>query len=221
MEIADHFALQSGSAPLSNGSSAKLTVHDLGVLQIPSGRLGACDPFVDLEDPVVFQIPPGAYSVRVTVADVSDEQDGSHMREAYLSLVMSEATPVLIEAAPSVDGAPPEGEVYGVGVDAGTVAFVDAAAVSYCMPKDSSTWYDTVFDVDDDPASWFAVMDADTPLAAGLANVVMPLAPNGENVILAHSGWGDGFYPLLQTKDVEGNVIALHIDLIVVGKFDD
>ena len=96
MEIADHFALRSGSAPLSNGSSAKLTVHDLGILQVPSGRVGVCDPFVDLGDPVVFQIPPGAYSVRATLADVSDEQDGSHMREAYLSLVMSEATPVLI-----------------------------------------------------------------------------------------------------------------------------
>ena len=220
MEIADHFALWSGSAPLPNGSSAKLTVHDLGVLQVPSGRVGACDPFVDLDDPVVVQLPPGAYSVRVTVADVSDEQDGSHMREAYLSLVMSEATPVLIEAAHSIDGAPPEREACGVGVDAGTVAFVDAAAVSYCMPEDGSTWYDTVFDNGKD-TSWFAVMDADTPLAAGLANVVMPLAPNGENVILAHSGWGDGFYPLFQTKDAQGNVIALHIDLLVVGKFAD
>ena len=221
MDIADHYALHSGSAPLASGFLAKLTVHDLGVVRVPSGKVGACDPFVDLENPVVVRVPPGDYPVRVTIADVSEEQDGSHMREAYLSLVMSDETPTLVEAAPTLEGEPLAGEVYGVSVDAGTVAFVDADSVTRCMPEDSTSWYEDVFDTDYDPNSWFALMDAYKPLPAGLANVVMPRATAGENVVLAHSGWGDGFYPLLQTKDSEGNVTALHIDLLVVGKFDD
>lgn len=221
MDIADHYALHSGSAPLASGLPAKLTVHNLGIVRVPSGKVGACDPFVDLENPVVVRIPPGDYPVRVTIADVSEEQDGSHLREAYLSLVMSEETPTLVEAAPTLEGEPPSGEVYGVNVDAGTVAFVDADSVARCMPEDSTTWYEDVFDTDYDPNSWFALMDADKPLPAGLANVELPRATAGENVVLAHSGWGDGFYPLLQTKDSGGNVTALHIDLLVVGKFDD
>ena len=221
MDIADHFALQSGSAPLASGRLGKLTVTDLGMVRIPSGNLGACDPFAYLEDPVIVQIPPGDYPVYVTVADVSDEQDGSHMREAYLSLVISDATATQVEAAPSVDGPPPTGEFFGVTVDAGTVAFVDADSVNRCMPEDGSSWYDDVFDPDDDPRSWFAVMDADKPLPSGLANLVMPRATAGENVVLAHSGWGDGFYPVLQTKDAEGRVTGIHIDLGVVGKFEE
>jgi hypothetical protein len=37
---------------------------------------------------VIVEIPPGAYTVKVTIADVSDEQDGSHLREAYFSLLI-------------------------------------------------------------------------------------------------------------------------------------
>jgi hypothetical protein len=45
----------------------------------------------------------------------------------------------------------------------------------------------------------------------------MPLAGAGENVILSHSGWGDGLFPVVRTLDARGNVLGLHIDLLVVG----
>lgn len=219
MEIADFYALQTGPAPLATGAPAKLTVHDLGNLCVPSGKVGACDPFVNLEYPLVVQVPPGDFPVRVTVADVSEEQDGSHLREAYLSLVLSEADSVTVEAAPGPDGPPPPGQYFTVGVDAGTVAFVDAEAVKRCMP-DATTWYEGVFE-SDDANSWFSLMDADGPQPAGTANIVMPLASNGENVVLSHSGWGDGLYWLLQSRDAGGNLTGIHIDLAVVGRFDE
>ncbi|MFJ5694584.1 DUF4241 domain-containing protein [Arthrobacter sp. NPDC093125] len=219
MDITDFYALRQGMAPLSTGARGKLTVHDLGQLRLPSGKLGVCDPFAGLDYPVVVSLTPGDYPVRVTVADVSPEQDGSHLREAYLSLVLSDADPVTVEAAPGPDGPPPPGEYFTVGVDAGTVAFVDAEAVRRCMP-DPSTWYDGLFE-SDSPNSWFNLMDADGPYPAGTANIVMPLAQSGENVVLSHSGWGDGFYWLLQTRDAQGNLTGIHIDLAVAGKFDD
>jgi hypothetical protein len=186
---------------------------------VPSGKVGACDPFANLSYPLVVQVPQGDYPVRVTVADVSEEQDGSHLREAYLSLVLSGADSVTVEAAPGPDGPPPAGQYFTVGVDAGTVAFLDAEAVLRCMP-DPTTWYEGVFE-SDDANSWFSLMDADGPHPAGTANIVMPLASNGENVVLSHSGWGDGFYWLLQTKDAGGNLTGIHIDLAVVGRFDE
>lgn len=45
----------------------------------------------------------------------------------------------------------------------------------------------------------------------------MPLAGAGENVILSHSGWGDGLFPVVRTRDARGNLLGLHIDLLVVG----
>jgi hypothetical protein len=35
----------------------------------------------------------------------------------------------------------------------------------------------------------------------------------------AHSGWGDGFYPVIGTYDDRGRLAGVHIDLQVVGDF--
>jgi hypothetical protein len=43
----------------------------------------------------------------------------------------------------------------------------------------------------------------------------MPLASNGENVVLSHSGWGDGFYPVLASYAADGTLLGIHIDLLV------
>jgi hypothetical protein len=216
VQPSDFFALIPGQAPLVTGDLGTLTVHDLGILRVPSGTLGAADPFVALDQPITVQIASGDYPVAVTIADVSSEHDGSHLREAYLSLILSDAATASIEPVPGPDGPPQDGSYFGVAVDAGTVAFFDAAAVEASMPNDGDTWYDGVFDTGE-PGSWFDVMDAETPLRAGTANIVMPLAAAGENVILAHSGWGDGFYPVVQTLDAEGRLTGVHIDLQVVG----
>jgi len=41
----------------------------------------------------------------------------------------------------------------------------------------------------------------------------------GENIIMASSGWGDGVYPVMLTRDADGAPLGLHIDLGVVGGF--
>ncbi len=216
MDIRDHHALSTGLAPLPDGRRVQLAVIGLGELNVESGRLGACDPYAYLYDPVVLPVPPGRYPVLVTVADVSEAQDGSHLREAYLSVVFSDAPPEAVEAAPNEVGIPEDGEYWGVGVDAGTVGFVDADAIDRCMPGAGSDWYSDVYDTGG-ADGWFAQMDADDPHPAGTANIVLPLATDGENVVLSHSGWGDGFFPLLRTVAADGTVTAIHIDLLVVG----
>lgn len=217
MHVDDFHALRTGAVTQPDGSPALLTVHDLGLLNVESGRLGACDPFVQLDAPLVTGIEPGTYPVRVTVADVSDEQDGSHLREAFLSVVLAEGTPVRVDPAESeTDGPPPAGEWFGVGVDAGTVAFVDVDAIGPGMPEDPRSWYHEVFDSGRED-SWFNQMDADQPWPPGTANVLLPRAANGENLVLSHSGWGDGFYPVVVTRAADGGILGVHIDLLVVG----
>lgn len=82
-------------------------------------------------------------------------------------------------------------EYYGVPVDAGTVGFADAEAVARAacprtpnLVRRSSTPAGTT----PGSLSW-------TPgehHVDGAANVVMPLATGGENVVLSHSGWRAG-----------------------------
>lgn len=211
------FALLPGTP---DGTPHPQTVHALGVLHVPSGRLEASDPYVNLGDGLVVEVPPGSYPAYVTVADVSEARDGSHSREAYLSLVLSDATPVAeVRPAAPKDAEPPAGdEFYGVGVDAGTVGFADAAAVATAMPPADGDveWYDDIFD-NGEPGSWFNLMDSADHYVAGCANIVMPLATAGENVVLSHSGWGDGFYPVVTTHAADGSLLGVHIDLLVAG----
>ena len=206
------YALVSGPVPspfeeddeYSPADTVPLSVVDLGVLRVPSGRVEACDPFVTLGDGPVFEVEPGDYPVRVTVADVS------HEREAYLSLVLADGEPASVEAAQPVRG---RGFVC---VDAGAVAFVDHDAVATAMPPQDD-WYD-VFD-SGEPDSWFSLMDSSDHYRRGAANIVMPRAGAGENVVLSYSGWGDGVYPVMLTRDADGAPLGLHIDLGVVGGF--
>ncbi|WP_369373775.1 DUF4241 domain-containing protein [Promicromonospora sp. Populi] len=213
------FALLDGTP---DGTPYPQTVHGLGILHVPSGRLEASDPYVGLGDGIVTQIPPGSYPAFVTVADVSDARDGSHLREAYLSLVVSDAAPVAEVRLVTPEDTEPlgDGEFYGVPVDAGTVAFVDAEAIESGMPPEDSdgddTWYDDVFD-NGTPDSWFSLMDSPDHYVEGSANVTMPLAVDGENVVLSHSGWGDGFYPVVTTHAADGSLLGVHIDLLVAG----
>ena len=208
------YALVSGPVPspfeeddeYSPADTVPLSVVDLGVLRVPSGRVEACDPFVTLGDGPVFEVEPGDYPVKVTVADVS------HEREAYLSLVLADGEPASVEAAQPVRG---RGFVC---VDAGAVAFVDHDAVATAMPPQDD-WYD-VFD-SGEPDSWFSLMDSPDHYRRGAANIVMPRAGAGENVVLSYSGWGDGVYPVMLTRDADGAPLGLHIDLGVVGEFED
>ena len=70
------------------------------------------------------------------------------------------------------------------------------------MPADED-WYEDVFNNDTD-TSWFSLMDSPDHLVAGSATIVLPMATAGENVVLTHSGWGDGVFPVLCTVDARG-----------------
>lgn len=228
MSNLDFYALVAGpvSSPFGKEDpgpldTVNLEVVDLGVLRVPSGHIEACDPFVNLGEGLVFDVEPGDYPVRVTVADVSAAQDGSHERDAYLSLVLADGEVASVEAArPLGEPDVPAGHHYHVWVDAGIVAFVDHDAVAPAMPGELSDWYDEVFDTGE-PDSWLNILYSPDYCRDRSANIVMPLAGAGENVIMTQSGWGDGVYPVVLTRDASGNPLGLHIDLAVVGFFAD
>ncbi len=195
-------------------------VVDCGKLVLPSGRLVACDPFADMArgGNHYFQVPPGSYPVRVTVIDVSEEGDGSHLREAYASLLLTDVPEVRRGALALLQEGdePPvleEGEFIGFGVDAGTACFVDDEALKTGMPPEEE--WPQLFD-SEDSSCWFARMDDPDHLREGLANVPLPLAKNGENLVLFHSGWGDGAYPVVGGYDAQGNLVAIHIDFLII-----
>lgn len=214
--------LDGARIPVGDGKNHTLSVVDCGFLLMPTGRLVVCDPFAALEknSDLFVQVPPGRYRVIVTLADVSDDNDGSHMREAYATLMLDETA---VEArrriiTPCRDAVcPPEmdddGTYYGFPVDAGTACFVDQGAVDMLMPE--GDWYEDMFD-NGTPNSWFARMDDPNHIRAGIANISLPQSRQGENIVIVHSGWGDGHYPIVGGYDASDRLVRVHIDFLVV-----
>lgn len=146
--------------------SIKLSTISCGKLKLPSGQLMVCDPFAGLSksNNAYVQITPGEFEVIVTLADVSPDLNGSHMREAYASLILDpqaeERTRKFLE--PTRDGKPSgellkPGEYYGYSVDAGTACFADAQTVHADMPEDDN-WYEELFE-NESSDCWFEQMD--------------------------------------------------------------
>ncbi|QIK73212.1 DUF4241 domain-containing protein [Propioniciclava coleopterorum] len=212
METPDLLALATGTVP---GWKYHHRVVDLGVLQLPTGVLEASDPFTSLGSGVRVQLPPGAYPVKVTIADVSDEPDGGEDVNSYLSVVIADGEVARVRPLMRDDVAagvePTGGKDAWVGVDAGTVAFVDVGALMNGMPA-GVDWYETYFESDDPgEQDWFTRLDD----GEGSALIVLPLATAGENIALASSGYGDGGYSLLASYDTDGRLLGVHLDLEV------
>lgn len=154
----------------------------------------------------------------VTIADVSGRLDDSHLREAYASVLLSDEPEVrrsVLEPGPA-GGTVPElaaDEYVGFPVDAGTACFIDGGAVEHAMPD--GDWYEDLFDTGR-PDAWFERMDDPAHIRPGIANIPIPLAKDGENVVLFHSGWGDGLYPMVGSYDATGTLVAVHVDLLVI-----
>ena len=197
-------------------------VVSCGELSIPTGNLIACDPFADMraKDNAFIRVPKGKHPVTVTLVDLSLQQDRSHVREAYASIYFREGEEAYRKAIPLVtddkERVDPKGDSFkGFFVDAGTACFVDAWSIEHCMP-DSSTWYEELFE-NNQPECWFNQMDDPNHIRKGIANIILPLAKNGENLILFHSGWGDGLYPIVGSFDQTDKLLAAHIDFFVVS----
>jgi len=211
---------------LNEDTNIKLSTISCGKLKLPSGKLIICDPFSGMSksDNHFVQVPPGEYEVIVTLADVSPNLDGSHFREAYASLIIDSAS---LESSrrflePTENGKPSNlqssnqplasDEFIGYGVDAGTSCFADAETIHSNMPNED-TWYDALFENENNDC-WFNQMDDKNLIRKGIANITLPITDN--NLILFHSGWGDGYYPVIGGYDLKGNLIAVHTDFYVV-----
>lgn len=93
-------------------------------------------------------------------------------------------------------------------------------AQSRLVPTHPKTWYDGLFDTGRRD-SWFARMDDPAEIREGLANLALPKGDGSSNAIVVHSGYGDGYYPLIATFDAKGELVAVHIDFLVVTEAGD
>lgn len=175
----------------------RIEVHEAGVLRLPSGRIIAHDPgWLNWNaDAYTVTVPPGEYPVTISLARFVANPD--HTRVAAARLTISRQ-PVQSWEMALRDGQDMldlgNGEFFGISVDAGMAAFIDAESLQRVVDLEEDLW-DQI-----DPC--FGMVE-------------------GQTMAAWSSGWGDGHYPVWIGRDGDGRVVCFIADMLLFPSGDE
>ncbi|MFF2773625.1 DUF4241 domain-containing protein [Streptomyces sp. NPDC058052] len=196
-----HWFTPGAVVPTEDRRDVVFGVREVGELDLPSGRLVACDPIVHLchdderPEPFAVTVPPGRY--RVQTAEATFTYPVDHTVNAAARLVIRDTPVVRWEPALVPGEAEPGDDSFGFGVDAGAGCFLDTDA-HHSFPG-----------TDDDSGVVWEGLDADTPGPTAF----VAEGENGHTIAVFASGWGDGLYPTWVGRDADGEAACFVVDL--------
>lgn len=213
MSTRDHTWLFTPGSTFTHESGTAGVIHVTGggTLDLPTGHVVACDPFVHLGsgdiEPFTVTVDPGRYRVEAAVATLTrpDEPpaDHPHLRVAAVRVVIRDEPAVTWELALRPEQDPAElkdDEFFGHGVDAGTGCFYDASAEN-AFPGTE----------EEEGPLWDAFENNGWSAAPHLVTSL-----DGDHTLAAFtSGWGDGFYPTWIGRTAGGEVTCFLTDFFV------
>lgn len=193
----------------------------LGELSVPTGEIIACDPLAGCfhAQPFTRKVKPGRYPVTICVAKT--EESGERYAVAKLDFSQTKAKRWELAIMEGQDiNILKEDQFFGFGVDAGLGCFMDAKTKHFYNEFDDefmkdhpgSNIYDDLF------AEEFKknARDQNDPHDIGdWLNFHLPNKPD-MNVIMFHSGYGDGSYPSYWGVTESGDICSLIIDFMVL-----
>ncbi|MGW8066895.1 DUF4241 domain-containing protein [Streptomyces ziwulingensis] len=162
---------------------------DVGMLRITSGQLAVSDPGW-ISNPRTVAVPLGEFPVTLSLLRTTRGAGVAAARVTFLDIPPQEWEMTL---RPDEDlGLLGEGQFYGVGVDTGTAAFMDAKRT---VTEDQ---------LDDDI---FIPLDSDSQFS-----VELPGTEPEPNLIAFRAGQGDGAYPVWSGRTEDGQVSCVVVD---------
>lgn len=193
-----------------DGYEYTFEVRTIGELVVPTGQIAVDDPltfrYSDEQDKVFFKqtITTGKYPVVLSIAHVEGKDGSKDRRVACAKLQISSALPHRWEVATKGDqdiSKLSENAIFGYGVDSGLGCFIDRNAANILMSKydQDDFYYQELLDI------LWENEDASDCL---WADIVLDQR-GGANLIMFHSGWGDGFYATYWGYDNEGRLASL------------
>ena len=199
----------------TNYNSTPLEILELGYLKLSTGLIVVEDPLVMLSaEPFIKPVKPGNYPVSVVVAKTKDSGDRYALAQLRFSDKKAEKWVLALKKNDDTTDLKPD-EYLGFSVDAGLACFADhPAANEYLRFNDKfnedhpdENMYDDLL------AAEFKknAQNKDDPQDVGdWVNFKIP--NSAKNIILFHSGDGDGVYPCYWGVTKAGEVVSLVID---------
>ena len=186
----------------------------IGQMNLSSGRLVLADPFLASarDEPLQLALPPGVYPVDVAVADAGE----SGQRVALARLLIADRPPVrwALAVTAGQDASTLRGdEIFSYGVDAGTGAFIDAAALEWLAREYPPARNDAHAALLDDWQTRGEAAAGPLGIPYGFA-LVEQVGPGG--IAMFSSGWGDGAYASWVGYDAEDRPVVIVTDFAVI-----
>lgn len=209
MDAKDFYPLCTVGKEYDSDERVDMQVIDLGTITISSGTVMACDPFMFLDGGEEYAFPNGTFPVKITEVGLD---------AAYLSVIVRDEPAVSYEVARPVgvpDDAPwPEDGPWGATVDCTKAGLVDGEAARAFYQQESA--HDIVWP-EDEAGGWIDIIDDENHYRVGEANIPIPGDPNGASIAICHSGNSLTTYPLVYAYNTAGELVACHLDFMVVG----
>lgn len=198
-------ALDHGALVATSVGTVRIEHRDIGSLQLPSGRIVASDPMVDLQlPPFARQVTPGRYAVHLALAHVQRNNDE---RIAAAWLRFAEGDVAVWEVA-LLEGQRPSkspADTAAYGVDSGTGSFFSAEAAAFSADTtDLSESLADAMDATYRPTRSWASLELGEEAGVPL------------NLVSFSSGWGDGGYTSWWGLDANGAPLLLLTDFAVL-----
>jgi hypothetical protein len=188
--------------------TTSIALHTIGHLELPSGTIVTCDPFI-VEGPALARtVAPGTYPVTLSVATFDKATQKGDQRVAAATVHFREGTPVRWEVAAFAETPIKRGTEPGYPVDAGTACFMDAGAQASIKAEP------TVWPTASQKALEQQLLTDNYRHTWGWA-VYRPDAASKANCVAFMSGYGDGIYSSYWGLDERGAPICLTTDFEV------
>lgn len=191
-------------------------------MAIPTGQIIVCDPLAYSYNSLPFdrKVKPGKYPVTVCIAKTKDSGD----RYAIVKLEFSKSKASKFQLATTegqdIKDLKEEDEFFGFLVDAGLGCFMDLQTKQFYNEFDDNLMKENPDGnlYDDHLENEFKknATDLNDPTDAGdWLNFYLPNKPE-LNVVMFHSGFGDGVYPSYWGINDNGEICSLIVDFNVI-----
>lgn len=176
----------------------------IGRIDLPTGRLVACDPFLcDDVPPFTTQYPTGTFPVDLAIARSGDDERVAFARIVFSDAPVARREPALVAGQDAATL--PDGAFFGYGVDSGTGAFMDEAAMRA---------YQSRLARDGEAFTEHLIGELEATYSHTRSWLLLPTEAG--TIALFSSGYGDGGYPTWNAYDAAGNLVAAITDFGVV-----
>ncbi len=195
--------------PSWRGKVGIVTGLPFAVINLPTGQVAACDPFVELgEDvpPFAVCVEPGQYRVVLSIIETTDpgapapQQLSGSVAAAMLQISEEPAVSWELALCDGQDGEFGDEEFFGYGVDSGTGCFADAAGtipLGDLIEGDGGELAQALGDLQPQP-------------------IALSLEDSGYGIVAFTSGFGDGMYPTWIGRTATGDVSSFVTEFFIV-----